>query len=71
LYGYAKLSDILLKVYSLLVHVGRGVSELVWYWVKGPIRIYTRREELVEKALREGFFVIGIRRTSRYTKTEI
>ncbi|MCD6410974.1 MAG: hypothetical protein J7L20_00900 [Thermoplasmata archaeon] len=51
--------------------MGRGVSELVWYWVKGPIRIYTRKEELVEKALREGFFVIGIRKTSRYTKTGI
>lgn len=45
--------------------VGRGkreiMSEFVWHWVDGDKKIYTRREDVAEKALKDGKLVIGIK----------
>lgn len=44
------------------------MSEFIWYWVKGSIRIYTRNRDLVEKALKEGFLVVGIKRALKFAR---
>ncbi len=35
------------------------MSDIVWYWIKGDKKIFTRDIKVAEKALREGFLVIG------------
>lgn len=35
--------------------------EFVWHWTKGNKKIYTRRTDVAEKAMREGFLVMGVR----------
>ena len=37
------------------------MGEFVWHWVDGDKKIYTRREDIAEKALKEGKLVIGIK----------
>ncbi|MCD6108337.1 MAG: hypothetical protein J7J89_02535 [Thermoplasmata archaeon] len=37
------------------------MSEFVWHWVDGDKKIYTRREDVAEKALKDGKLVIGIK----------
>jgi len=41
--------------------VGRKMSEFIWYWTKGESRIYTKKSNIAEKALREGKMVMGMR----------
>ncbi len=31
--------------------------KLIWHWTKGNKKIYTRRTEIVEKAIKEGYLV--------------
>jgi len=33
--------------------------EFIWHWTKGDSKIYTRRTEVAERAMREGMIVIG------------
>jgi len=40
------------------------MSGFVWHWVDGDKKIYTRREDIAEKALKEGKLVIGIKISS-------
>ncbi|UCF12084.1 MAG: hypothetical protein JSW06_08585 [Thermoplasmatales archaeon] len=35
--------------------------EFIWHWTKGNKKIYTRRADVAEKAMREGFLVMGIK----------
>ncbi|MFW6120008.1 MAG: hypothetical protein ACOC80_03790 [Petrotogales bacterium] len=35
--------------------------EFVWHWNKGNKKIYTRRTDVAEKAMKEGFLVMGIK----------
>ena len=37
------------------------MSEFVWYWTKGERKIYTRKTEIAEKALKDGLLVMGMR----------
>lgn len=32
-------------------------SNVIWHWVKGDINIYTRRIDIIDKAMQEGEFV--------------
>ena len=34
------------------------MTEFIWHWTKGNSKIYTKKNDIVEKAIKEGFFVI-------------
>lgn len=38
------------------------MTEFVWHWTKGNKKIYTRRSDLAEQAMKEGFLVMGVKR---------
>ena len=40
------------------------MSEFVWHWTNGNKKIYTRRLDIAEKAMKEGALVMGIREKS-------
>ena len=37
------------------------MSEFVWHWTSGNSKIYTRKIDVAEKAMKEGILVMGIR----------
>ncbi len=37
------------------------MPEFMWQWTDGAIKVFTTKVEVAEKALREGFLVIGVR----------
>jgi hypothetical protein len=37
------------------------MSEFVWHWKKGDIKIYTKRTDVAERALKEGRLVFAYR----------
>jgi hypothetical protein len=37
-----------------------SMSEIIWHWTKGEKKIYTRRTDLAEKALKDGILVMGV-----------
>ena len=34
------------------------MTEFIWHWTKGNSKIYTKKMDIAEKAIKEGFFVI-------------
>ncbi len=42
--------------------------EFIWHWTKGNKKIYTRRIDIAEKAMKEGFMVMGIKKKPRIFK---
>lgn len=48
--------------------VGRAdlMADFIWHWREGSTKIYTKKEELAEKAMKKGFLVIGKKATSHY-----
>jgi len=47
---------------------GEAVSEFIWCWTKGSIKIYTRDEKVAEQAMKKGLLVMGVRAPSRVIK---
>ena len=41
--------------------MGEDITEFIWYWEKGNMRIYTRSKEAAEKAKEEGLSILGKR----------
>ena len=37
------------------------MNEFIWHWTKGNRKIYTRRNDIAEKALKEGCQVMGVK----------
>ena len=37
------------------------MSDFVWHWTKGNKKIYTRRTDVAEKAMKDGALVMGIK----------
>ena len=37
------------------------MSEFVWHWRKGNSKIYTRKVDIAEKAMKEGMLVMGVK----------
>jgi hypothetical protein len=35
------------------------MSEFIWHWTNGNKKIYTKRTEVAEKAMKEGMLVMG------------
>lgn len=33
--------------------------DFIWYWDKGSIRVYTRKMDLAEDAMKRGFLIFG------------
>jgi hypothetical protein len=40
------------------------MSEYVWHWTKGNSKIFTRKLDVAEKAMRDGLSVIGVKAKS-------
>jgi len=40
---------------------GETMSEFIWYWTKGNIKVYTKNTEVADKAMQEGKLVMGMR----------
>ena len=47
---------------------GREMSEFIWHWRSGNTKIYTKKIEVAEKAMKEGILVMGIREKPRIMK---
>jgi len=41
--------------------MGERKLEFIWYWTKGDSRVYTRKTEIAERAMKEGKLVMGKR----------
>ena len=37
------------------------MAEFIWHWTKGNQKIYTRKTDVAEKAMQEGFLVMGLK----------
>jgi len=37
------------------------MSEFVWHWTSGNKKIYTKKTDIAEKAMKEGMLVIGVK----------
>ena len=37
------------------------MSEYIWYWKRGNSRIYTKKTDVAEKAMKDGMLVMGMR----------
>jgi len=35
------------------------MTQLIWHWSKGNSKIFTKKKDIAEKAMKEGFLVIG------------
>ena len=35
------------------------MAEFIWYWTKGDSKIYTKKTDIAERAMRDGLLVIG------------
>ncbi len=38
------------------------MSEFLWHWTKGERTIYTRRTDIAEQAMKDGYLVMGTRK---------
>ena len=44
------------------IHVGgENMAEFIWHWRNGNKKIYTKRDDVAEKAMKEGLLVMGTR----------
>lgn len=37
------------------------MAEFVWHWTSGEKKIYTRKTEVAERAMKDGMLVMGMR----------
>ena len=44
------------------------MSEFIWHWTRGDSKIYTRKTDVAEKAMKEGMLVMGIRTKPKIIK---
>jgi len=47
---------------------GRAMYEFIWHWTKGNKKIYTRKIEIAEKAMKDGYLVMGVKEKPRIFK---
>jgi hypothetical protein len=41
--------------------MGESMSDFIWYWSKGNSKIYTKKTEVAEKAMKDGLLVMGMK----------
>ncbi|RLF36394.1 MAG: hypothetical protein DRM99_02875, partial [Thermoplasmata archaeon] len=56
--GVIKSPNIIIKSFRIM---GERKLEFIWYWTKGDSRVYTRKTEIAERAMKEGKLVMGKR----------
>ncbi|MBN2066826.1 MAG: hypothetical protein JW771_08485 [Candidatus Thermoplasmatota archaeon] len=44
------------------------MSEFIWHWTRGSSKIYTRKTEVAEEAMKDGMLVMGVRVKPRILK---
>jgi len=44
------------------------MAEFIWHWTKGDKKIFTRRTDIAEKAMQDGFLVLGVKEKSHIFK---
>ena len=44
------------------------MSDFIWQWNKGNSKVYTRRTDVAEKAMKEGLLVMGVQLKPRIMK---
>jgi len=44
------------------------MNEFIWHWTKGDSKIYTRKTDVAERAMREGLLVISTKIKSNIIK---
>jgi len=44
------------------------MAEFIWHWTKGNQKIYTKKTEVAEQAMHDGFLVMGLREKPRVFK---
>ena len=44
------------------------MSEFIWHWKKGNSKIYTKRTDIAEKAMKDGILVMGTKIKPRILK---
>ncbi len=37
------------------------MTEFIWHWTKGNSKVFTRRTDIAEEAMREGKLVMGVK----------
>ena len=37
------------------------MTEFIWHWTKGNIKVYTKKTEVADKAMKEGKLVMGVK----------
>ncbi len=42
-------------------NMGESMAEFIWHWTKGNKKIYTRKTDIAERAMKEGFLVMGVK----------
>ncbi|MFO7678251.1 MAG: hypothetical protein R6V50_07720 [Thermoplasmatota archaeon] len=40
------------------------MTEFIWHWTKGNKKIYTLDTDIAENAMKQGYFVMGVREKS-------
>ena len=46
------------------------MTEFIWHWTKGNKKIYTKRTDVAERAMKEGFLVMGIKERPHILETK-
>jgi len=44
------------------------VSEFIWHWTNGNSKVFTKRVEVAERAMKDGMLVMGMRAKPNITK---
>jgi hypothetical protein len=44
------------------------MTEFIWHWTKGKHKIYTRKTDIAENAMKEGFLVMGLKEKTHVFK---
>ncbi len=39
----------------------KDMSDFIWYWTDGNKKVYTKKTDVAEKAMRNGMLVMGMR----------
>jgi len=51
-----------------LVVSGEIMTEFIWCWTKGNSKVYTKKTEVAEEAMRNGMLVMGVKSKSNIVK---
>jgi hypothetical protein len=42
-----------------MINSGEKMTEFIWYWTRGNSKIFTRKTEVAEEAMKDGKLVLG------------